>query len=254
MNLLARMGIAGAVVGAALATVGVGQATGSPHLGSIEVGAPVGTAERIAVFVPGAGVTMDNAKRVGGPLEAANAVVEAATRQDPKAKLAAVAWVGYQTPNGIGVESATGTRARDGARALTAFLDHLAATTDAPITVFCHSYGSVVCGLTTYPKDVTDVVAYGSPGMRLKSADELPARVWVAAAQGDAITYTPHVRIGDLFHGTDPASKPFGARLIDTAGADGHDGYVAPGTESLANFARIALGHDAQVTTTRPSR
>lgn len=248
------MGVAGAVVGAVLATVGVGQATGSPHLGSIEVGAPVAGAERIAVFVPGAGVTMDNAGRVGGPLEAANAVVEEARRQDPAAKVAAVAWVGYQTPNGIGVESATGTRARDGARELSAYLDHLAATTDAPITVFCHSYGSVVCGLASYPNDVTDVVAYGSPGMRQTSAADLKPQVWVAAAQGDAITYTPHVRIGDLFHGTDPASKAFGARLIDTKGANGHDGYVAPGTESLANFARLALGHDTQVTTTRPTR
>ncbi|MBM7786320.1 alpha/beta hydrolase [Tenggerimyces flavus] len=248
MNLLARMGIAGAVVGAALATAGVGQAIGSPHLGSIEVGAPVATAERIAVFVPGAGVTMDNAGRVGGPLEAANAVVAAARSE----KLAAVAWVGYRTPNGIGVESATGTRARDGARELTAYLDRLAATTDAPITVFCHSYGSVVCGLARYPTDVTDVVAYASPGMRQPRAASLHPRVWVAAAQGDAITFTPHVRIGDLFHGVDPAGKAFGARLVDTGTAYGHDGYVAPGTESLANFARIALGHSAQVTTRPP--
>lgn len=41
-------------------------------------------------------------------------------------------------------------------------------------------------------------------------------------------------------HGRDPASRRFGARPFSAAGATDHGSYFLPGTESLANLARIA--------------
>ncbi|MGO4421692.1 hypothetical protein AB4Z54_24055, partial [Streptomyces sp. MCAF7] len=43
-------------------------------------------------------------------------------------------------------------------------------------------------------------------------------------------------------HGEDPTAPSFGARVVSADRAHGHTGYFAPGTESLRNFARIALG------------
>jgi hypothetical protein len=77
------------------------------------------------------------------------------------------------------------------------------------------------------------------------------ARVWAARTADDPIRFTPYVRLAGLGHGTDPTAARFGARVFHTEPATGHDGYLAAGTGSLTNVARIVLGRTQEVTRVR---
>jgi hypothetical protein len=115
-----------------------------------------------------------------------------------------------------------------------------------PVSLFCHSYGSVVCGVAArqLPARVTDIAVSGSPGMRADTAAELGtrARVWAMRDADDWIQDVPYLEVGGLGHGTDPVSPEFGARVLSASDAVGHTGYFVPGTESIGNFARIGAG------------
>ncbi|WP_016906645.1 alpha/beta hydrolase [Streptomyces xiaopingdaonensis] len=220
-----------------------------------EVLGDLGTADRVAVLVPGADTDLarlegKGADRYGRPLGAAEALRAEMRHAAPRVRTAVVAWVGYTAPSGLGPDAATGRLAEAGAPRLKRFLRGLAAAGAPADAVFCHSYGSVVCGLAAHGTDAfRDLVVYGSPGVRADSAGELgSARVWAARSGGDWIGRVPHVDIGGLGHGADPADRGFGARVVDTSGAEGHAGYLVPGTASLRNFASIALGRYADVT------
>jgi hypothetical protein len=111
----------------------------------------------------------------------------------------------------------------------------------------------VVCGRAAPGLDVSDIVAFGSPGTGASSAAALrtPARVWAARGSADWIAYVPHTSVG-LFGttvglGPDPVSPSFGARVF-RAGTAGHSDYFAPGSVSLANLTRIVLGDTSEVT------
>lgn len=158
-----------------------------------------------------------------------------------------IAWAGYTTPVGLGVDAATGSLAEAGADRLTRFDDGLAADGVPTPAVFCHSYGSVVCGLAASRLRATDLVVLGSPGMRADNVRDLhtDARVWAAKDPSDWIDKVPHVEFAGLGHGADPASAAFGARRVPAADAHGHTGYFAPGTESLRAFVKIAEGAHA---------
>lgn len=56
-----------------------------------------------------------------------------------------IAWADYTTPSGLGMDAATGSRAEEGAIRLNALLRALPGR--APVALYCHSYGSVLCGL-----------------------------------------------------------------------------------------------------------
>jgi hypothetical protein len=51
-----------------------------------------------------------------------------------------------------------------------------------------------------------------------------------------------------LGHGTAPTDPRFGAKVFRTGVSRGHDEYFKPGSESLANIVRIALGRPSEVT------
>jgi hypothetical protein len=112
--------------------------------------------------------------------------------------------------------------------------------------LFCHSYGSVVCGVAAHamPRRVTDVAVAGSPGMRVERAAQLRtgARVWAMRDADDWVRDVPYLELGGLGHGEDPVSRAFGARVLAAKQARGHGGYFEPGTDSLRNFARIGVG------------
>src|SRR5690606_29371670 len=95
------------------------------------------------------------------------------------------------------------------------------------IGLVCHSYGATVCGLAAPDLPVDDLVLLAAPGVRADSAAGLRtrARVWAARAPDDWIRWVPHVRLGDLGHGMDPADPAFGARPLPVDGVHGHDGY-----------------------------
>ncbi|MCG8925787.1 alpha/beta hydrolase [Lentzea sp. CC55] len=195
----------------------------------------LGTARDVVVVVPGSDVDVDRFDRTIGRM-AVN-LHEQAGRDD----LAVIAWLGYRTPQGLGVDAMTGSLARQGAAELVDFVRAL--RTDARIHVFGHSYGSVVVGLAAPDLDVADIVFTGSPGVRAGSAGELGtrAKVWAVRLDGDWMRFVPNVRLFDLGHGTDPASDGFGASVLRFGGGK-HDTYYEPGSETLAALVRIASG------------
>ncbi|WP_311137178.1 alpha/beta hydrolase [Streptomyces sp. I6] len=162
----------------------------------------------------------------------------------PNGTVAVIAWAGYTTPVGVGLDAAAGDLAEAGAERLARFTRGVAATGAARPALFCHSYGSVVCGLAAERAGATDIVALGSPGMRADTVADLHtgARVWAAKAPSDWISKVPNVEFAGLGHGTDPTAPEFGARRVPAGDTAGHAGYFAPGTSSLRAFASIARG------------
>ncbi|MCY0925772.1 alpha/beta hydrolase [Streptomyces sp. H27-H1] len=213
-----------------------------------EVFGDLGEARRISVIVPGVdtdALTFERTeRRLTAPVGMAESLYGAERAAAPGGRTAVIAWAGYIAPTGVGMDAATGRLAVDGAVRLRSLASGLPGR--ASVALFCHSYGSVVCGLAAHelPDRVTDIVVAGSPGMRAGTAAELDtsARVWAMRDSGDWIADVPHLEFGGLGHGADPVSAEFGARVLSAAGAKSHTGYFEPGTESLDNFAKIGTG------------
>lgn len=200
-------------------------------------------ARNIAVLVPGSDTDLrtldDPARPQHRPLGWARAL-QAAAGPDT----AVVLWVGYPTPQGLGLDAASGRLARAGSAELIAFVDQLRAThigTPPHLTVIGHSYGAVVAAIAAPDLAADDLVLLGSPGARARSARELhtSARVWATRTTGDWTRWIPRIRIGDLGHGTDPTSPAFGARRLPVGGTSGHDGYFRPGSAALTGLVRV---------------
>ncbi|MFJ2741180.1 alpha/beta hydrolase [Streptomyces sp. NPDC087440] len=206
-----------------------------------EVYGDLGRARHVAVIVPGSDIDAGSFDRKNDPY-GTPAGMARSLRGETGPDTAVVAWAGYTTPVGVGVDAATGGLAEAGAERLARFADGLDAVGAPDPAVFCHSYGSVVCGLAAARLDAADIVAFGSPGMRADSAAELgtSARVWAAKDPTDWVGRVPNVEVLGVGHGVDPASASFGARRIAADDAVGHTGYFVPGTESLRGFGVVA--------------
>lgn len=218
---------------------------------AVEVVGDLATADRIAVLVPGVDTKLRDFDRgLGGVARRAPAVqaraLYAGLRADqPQARVAVVAWLGYDTPDGIGIDSVRESRARAGAKALRSFVRDLhSRRPGAALTLIGHSYGAIVVGLAAPSlPEVGDLVALGAPGMGARRASDLGgARVWSALAEADWIRRIPQLRILDLGHGRRPSHPAFGARPLPVDGVAGHDFYLTPGSPTLAATARIVLG------------
>lgn len=213
-----------------------------------EVFGSLNKAERVSVVVPGVDTDLLTFQRTyrkySAPVGMAESLYAAERAASPTTRTAVIAWADYTAPNGLGIDSATAMRAADGAVRLNALLRGLPGS--SPVSLFCHSYGSVVCGLAarTLPDRVADIAVAGSPGMRAATASHLhtSAHVWAMRDPGDWVQDVPYLEVGGFGHGADPMSSAFGARLLSAHGADGHSGYFEPGTESLLNFAEIGIG------------
>ncbi|MDX2678424.1 alpha/beta hydrolase [Streptomyces sp. NY05-11A] len=213
-----------------------------------EVFGSLDKAERISVVVPGVDTDLLTFQRTNrkysAPVGMAQALYAAEREASPSTRTAVIAWADYTSPDGLGIDSATAMRAQSGAVRLNALLDALPGS--APVSMFCHSYGSVVCGVAAHamPDRVADIAVAGSPGMRVEKAAELDtdARVWAMRDADDWIQDIPHLEVGGLGHGEDPMAKAFGARVLSARDAKGHAGYFQPGTDSLRNFAEIGTG------------
>jgi hypothetical protein len=208
-------------------------------------------ADHVIVLVPGSDIdlhTLDGSPK--RPMTWARSLAATAGRDT-----AVVLWVGYETPQGLGYDAAAGRLARAAAPAL---VDEVAALRAAPrvdsagsvsggarrVTVVGHSYGSVVVGLAAPSLDADDLVFLASPGVRTGSVEGLHtrARVWAARAAQDWIRFVPHVRLGDLGHGGDPAAPGCGALALPTDGVVAHEGYLLPGSPTLAAVAELSSG------------
>ncbi|HZG02782.1 MAG TPA: alpha/beta hydrolase [Streptomyces sp.] len=193
-------------------------------------------AAHVAVIVPGSDIDISTFDRTAQ--QAADLQEEAGD------DTAVIAWAGYTTPSGIGLDLATGRLAETGAERLTRFTDGLDAVGLPAPSFFCHSYGSVVCGLAASDTDASDIVVMGSPGMRADDVTALDtdARVWAAKSPDDWIDRVPNVEVLSLGHGADPTSPGFGATVLPADDVPGHDEYFTPGTSTLTAFAAIAGG------------
>ncbi|WP_409236107.1 alpha/beta hydrolase [Streptomyces sp. PA5.6] len=213
-----------------------------------EVFGDMDKARRVSVVVPGVDTNVLTFERTfrkySAPVGMAKSLYRAERAVSPRARTAVIAWADYTAPVGIGVDAATAMRAEDGATRLEAMVRGLPGRT--PVALYCHSYGSVVCGVAArdLPSRVTDIAVAGSPGMRADSASQLDtgARIWATRDGDDWIQDVPNMEFGGLGHGADPVAEGFGARVFSAAGARGHTGYFEPGTESLRNFAEIGTG------------
>lgn len=200
----------------------------------------VRAAENVVVLVPGSDIdlhTLDGSPK--RPMTWARSLAATAGRDT-----AVVLWVGYETPRGLGYDAAAGRLARAAAPALVDEVAALRAGGARRITVVGHSYGSVVVGLAAPALDADDLVFLASPGVRTGSVEGLHtrARVWAARAAQDWIRFVPHVRLGDLGHGGDPAAPGFGALALPTDGVVAHEGYLLPGSPTLAAVAELSSG------------
>ncbi|WP_299530513.1 alpha/beta hydrolase [uncultured Streptomyces sp.] len=211
-----------------------------------EVFGELRSARRVSVVVPGSDIDAGTFDRSSDPYgtPAGMATSLYAATGGAAGSTAVIAWAGYTTPLGVGVDAATGRLAEAGADRLARLTAGLAADGLPRPAVFCHSYGSVVCGLAAHRMGAADVVVLGSPGMRADDVAALrtDARVWAAKDPTDWIDDVPHVEFAGLGHGTDPTAPEFGARRVPARDAHGHTGYFAPGTDSLRAFAAIAEG------------
>ncbi|MFF9805687.1 alpha/beta hydrolase family protein [Streptomyces coeruleorubidus] len=205
-------------------------------------------ADRVSVVVPGVDTDLLTFQRTrrkySAPVGMAESLYAAERAASPSTRTAVIAWADYTAPSGLGIDSATAMRAREGAVRLNALVRALPG--GSPVSLFCHSYGSVVCGVAAHslPGRVSDIAVAGSPGMRVEKAAQLQttARVWAMRDADDWIQDVPYLEVGGLGHGADPVSSGFGARVLSAQGAKGHAGYFEPGTASLMNFAEIGVG------------
>ncbi|RMI45179.1 alpha/beta hydrolase [Streptomyces triticirhizae] len=213
-----------------------------------EVFGDLEAADRVSLVVPGVNTDLLTFERTEGrwsaPAGMARALYAEERSRSPETATATIAWADYDAPRGLTMSAVTAGSAETGAERLLATLRGL--PDDAELALFCHSYGSVVCGLAAdeLPSSVTDIAVTGSPGMRAERVDDLgtTARVWAMRAEDDWIGGIPHLAIGPLGHGNDPSSPTFGARPLGSGGASGHDGYYLPGSASLSNLARVGNG------------
>lgn len=210
-------------------------------------------ADRIAVLAPGAGNRAGNFWRgVGGKrfrspsAQGENLYRSARSHTMPAERFAVVVWLGYDAPDGIDLSAAREDLAHTGAAALERFVTGLTVLRPrATIALLGYSYGSTVIGIAArrLPIQVTDIAAFGSPGMGVDRAAELGtrARIWAALSPRDNMRWVPGVHVRGLGHGAQPAEPGFGAIVIPADDVPNHDHYLTVGTRSQASLTSIAL-------------
>src|SRR5690349_4136470 len=120
-------GTAALVVGAVLA-IGLPDARVAAPAAVVFVAGDLSSAARIAVLVPGADTTPANFHGgLGGVLRRSPAWQARQLASAAGARTAAVAWLGYETPRGIGRTAIRSERAASAASSLVSFVDGLAA-------------------------------------------------------------------------------------------------------------------------------
>jgi len=225
----------------------------------VEVFGDLGSADRIAVLVPGVSTTAENFNtglddvRDRAPAVQARALYDATRAAAPGRHVAVIAWLGYDAPQGVGRTAAREELAQAGAKSLDRFAEDLAVMRPtADVTLIGHSYGSVVTGLAAadLPSQVRDLVVVGSPGMGVSRAADLhtSARVWAGQSARDWINWVPAFQVWGAGHGPLPTTAGFGGRVFGTSGVLDHDHYLAPGTQSLKNIVKVVLGRGSLVT------
>ncbi|WP_277371254.1 alpha/beta hydrolase [Rhodococcus rhodochrous] len=232
---------------------------GREAMAAVAVG-DVDTADHLAVFVPGAGST------VQGNLQGYDAQVAALrdsarlhltdhTGGDPS--VAAVTWLNYQAPHwGWGLafterSPVSDLAARIAAPRLVDFLDGIAAARpdDPRITTVGHSYGAVVSGLALRETGAVDAAVFvGAPGIGTGDVTDLripPGSAYLVEAECDIVADVgtfggdPSFLDGLTHLPAGPGTTTAGVPL---AGITGHSSYLTPGTSSSHHIAGVVAG------------
>jgi hypothetical protein len=234
--------------------------------GAIAVGDPQ-QADYVSILIPGmffnTGAQIsdwtDTAARLYDEQVSWLQMLSEANGTETRGTVAAVAWVGYQTPHLLNVGSLD--LAREGRDSLTGMVEGLQASrgADQPyLSILAHSYGSTAALMALEEGDfeVDALAVIGSPGSAAQSVDELNVRnanVFVGEAGWDPIP-------NSAYFGSDPGAESYGAQRMDVGGgydvireevlaaSTGHNEYFGPGTESLRNLALIGIDEGALVT------
>ncbi|MEV6064179.1 alpha/beta hydrolase [Nocardia asteroides] len=235
------------------------------------------TAEHISVAIPGKDTTVD--RSMHGMVDEAKAIQKEAIgglkfqgETDPK--VAAIAWIGYETPDAAGgfpwdskksldnwaegtAGAASEDRMRDGAPKLASFLEGLdtsSTTSDPHITTLGHSYGSSTTALALQQLQqegkpvVDDAVFFGSPGLFSEDAAGLglqPGHAYLAEADDDAVADVGRYGGDPSFGRFDNLSTKDGLAYDNSTrnGVTGHSSYPHAGTITSYNFAMVVAGH-----------
>ncbi len=221
----------------------------------VEALGDVALADHVAVLVPGNGHHLGNYFTEAGPVAPrarGQLLLDTMRALAPDVRSAVVVWVGYHAPDGLAA-AASNLPAREGAGDLARLTHYLPRA--AHLSLVGHSYGSTVSGLALAESRADDCVALGSPGMGVWRGEELGsrARLWAAQSESDWIRFFPRARVGRLGLGRSPLHPELAASRFGTGDVTGHCGYYTPGSESLLNIARIALGRYEDVTATGTS-
>ncbi|MEU5841777.1 alpha/beta hydrolase [Rhodococcus sp. NPDC047139] len=233
--------------------------SGREAMAAVAVG-DVDTAGQVAVFVPGAGST------VQGNLEGYDAQVAAlrdaaglrlAGVTGAETSVAAVTWMNYQAPQwGWGMafterSPVSDLAARIAAPRLSEFLDGITASRhdDPRITAVGHSYGALVTGMALRGTDSVDAAVFlGAPGIGTDDVNDLripPGSAYLVEADCDPVADAGTFGGDPSFHDglthlpSGPGTTPTGAPL---AGITGHSSYLIPGTSSSHHVAGVVAG------------
>ncbi len=219
------------------------------------------TADYVSYLVPGMFFTIEN--QMSDWVDAATRLYDQEREWldhfgDTTSTVATVAWIGYHTPNLTNVAGID--NALEGRDSLAHAIEGLQAirTGNEPyLSVIAHSYGSTAAlmALTEYNFQVDALAVVGSPGSPAKSVAQLHVKdgnVWVGEAPWDPVP-------NSACFGSDPGAKSYGAKKLGVNGgldsltdvslqsSTGHNEYFSPGTESMRNFALLAIGKGAYV-------
>ncbi|MET8154858.1 alpha/beta hydrolase [Sphaerisporangium sp. NPDC005289] len=201
-----------------------------------EVFGDLGKATHVAVMVPGITNRLDNYDDIAKDGQW--------LIRDPKsgkdfANTAVVTWLGYDTPE-LG-DSVLPDKAQAGAGDLHSFRAGLQAADNAKVSLFAHSYGTLLSSKALQQgTDFDAVVFMGSPGLghNVESVADLKLQpgtpVFAMRAPGDWVSYTEA-------HGKDPAELA-GIQRLATGRSFGHSQYYMDQNVALRNLQVVLTG------------
>lgn len=234
--------------------------SGREAMAAVAVG-DLDTADRVAVFVPGAGSTVQG-NLAGYDEQVAALREDAAQRADGNDTVSSVTWLNYQAPQwGWGLafterSPVSDLAARIAAPRLTEFLDGIVESRSvdpsapAPVvTAVGHSYGAVVTGLALQHTDSADAAVFlGAPGIGTDDVGALripEGSAYLVEADCDPVADAgtfggdPSFLDGLVRLPSGPAIAPDGALLDETIG---HSAYLRPGTSSAHEVSGVVAG------------
>ncbi|WP_051712301.1 alpha/beta hydrolase [Spirillospora albida] len=217
-------------------------------------------AAHTGVYVPGTTTKLDGFS--GGDINRIDDLWRAAMPVAGGRPVSTIAWLGYDAPDSL-TDAGDGKYAVEGGPRLDRFIDGIrAAQGDGHrhLTLIGHSYGSTVIGAGARSGNglnVDDIIAVGSPGMKVGRADQLhmsSSRVWSELASGDHVadlgrsSHGGGAQQGPFLNGPPvvPSDPQFGAQRLITD-TEGHSDYwkydaVKGPTRSLLNQALVVAG------------